>query len=126
MARSGAETATTAVGGGRSDSAATTAGAAERGADERDPAGAAVPERRRRADQIPVDAPLPLARGRARGAAEAAEVDEEEVAGKSVAVVSGPLPSRRAYLYAHDDVIFAAGSDHVTRRELRELMSKLP
>jgi hypothetical protein len=51
---------------------------------------------------------------------------ETVVAGKHVTVATGPTSTRRGYLYAHNGVLYVAGSDHVDPRELRELMSKLP
>jgi hypothetical protein len=66
-----------------------------------------------------------LIRAHVRAVAEHPMTAETMVAGKRVIVATGPIPARRGYLYAHDGVLYAAGSDHVTTPELRELMSKL-
>jgi hypothetical protein len=48
------------------------------------------------------------------------------MARKRITVVTGDVRLRNGYLYAHGDVLYAAGSDHVSPPELRELLSKLP
>ena len=67
-----------------------------------------------------------LIRAHVRAVAGRPKTSESMVSGKRVTVTTGPIRARRGYLYAHDGVLYAAGSDHVTPRELRELMSKLP
>jgi hypothetical protein len=46
--------------------------------------------------------------------------------GKEVTVTSHGLPSSRGYLYATQDLLFAAWTDHINRRELAELIPHLP
>jgi hypothetical protein len=46
--------------------------------------------------------------------------------GKRMTVTSHGLPSSRGYLYANDDIVFTAWTDHISRRELAELIPRLP
>jgi hypothetical protein len=45
--------------------------------------------------------------------------------GKQITVTSRGIPSR-GYLYANDDVLFTAWTDHISPRELAELVPRLP
>jgi hypothetical protein len=48
-----------------------------------------------------------------------------DVAGRDVTMIKSALP-QRGFLYAHNDVLYAANSFHVDGRELGELIAKLP
>jgi hypothetical protein len=46
--------------------------------------------------------------------------------GKEITVTSHGLPTSRGYLYANDGILFTAWSDHISARELAELIPRLP
>jgi hypothetical protein len=46
--------------------------------------------------------------------------------GKEITVTSHGLPTSRGYLYANDGTLFTAWSDHISARELAELIPRLP
>lgn len=46
--------------------------------------------------------------------------------GKEITVTSHGLPTSRRYLYANDGILFTAWSDHISARELAELIPRLP
>jgi hypothetical protein len=46
--------------------------------------------------------------------------------GKNITVSSRGLPSSRGYIYANHDLLFTAWTDHITPRELADLIPQLP
>jgi hypothetical protein len=53
-------------------------------------------------------------------------VTQRSLWGKEITVSSRGLPSSRGYMYANDDLLFTAWTDHISVRELAELIPQLP
>jgi hypothetical protein len=53
-------------------------------------------------------------------------VAQRRLWGKRITVTSRGLPSSRGYLYANHDLLFTAWTDHISPRQLAELIPQLP